>query len=135
VASGDDLAYQWYVSTDGGSNFTAISNGGVYSGVTSATLSLSSGINSSFNNYKYRVNVTNTCDNIGVTSSIVGLTIYSSAYVNITSQPASVTVTQGSSTSFSAPQTMLTLLIYQERRILLIVHPPVILVTIISVWT
>jgi gliding motility-associated-like protein len=101
VASGDDLAYQWYVSTDGGSNFTAISNGGVYSGVTSATLSLSSGINSSFNNYKYRVNVTNTCDNIGVTSSIVGLTIYSSAYVNITSQPASVTVTQGSSTSFS----------------------------------
>ncbi|MCF8407136.1 MAG: tandem-95 repeat protein, partial [Chitinophagaceae bacterium] len=99
VASGDDLSYQWFVSTDGGSNFTAISNGGVYSGATLATLSLSSGINNTYNNYKYRVKVTSTCDNIGITSNTVGLYIYTSANVNITSQPASVTVTQGSTTT------------------------------------
>src|SRR5204863_218625 len=37
AANGTALTYQWQVSTDGGTNYTNLTNGGVYSGVTTAT--------------------------------------------------------------------------------------------------
>ena len=40
AATGTSLSYQWQESTDGGNIFSSISNGGVYSGATSATLML-----------------------------------------------------------------------------------------------
>lgn len=45
------LAYQWYVNVPGSGTWTAVSNDGVYSGVTSATLSISS--TAGLNNYQY----------------------------------------------------------------------------------
>ena len=51
-------SYQWQVSTDGGSNFSNISNGSVYSGVTNDTLTVT--VDQSLDSYKYRCKVTNT---------------------------------------------------------------------------
>lgn len=52
AASGTSLSYQWQVDT--GSGFANITDAGVYSGSTTAALSLSS-ITIGMNNYKYRV--------------------------------------------------------------------------------
>lgn len=41
VAGNPALAYQWYYAAPNTANWTAVSNGGVYSGATSATLSIS----------------------------------------------------------------------------------------------
>ncbi|RZJ73313.1 choice-of-anchor D domain-containing protein [Flavobacterium sp.] len=41
-AGGNALAYQWYVAAPGAANWTALTNSGVYSGVTTTTLSVSS---------------------------------------------------------------------------------------------
>jgi|GEM_PF-2282518 len=49
---------QWQVSTDGGSNFNNISNGGVYSGATTITLNLTKP-SVSYSGYKYRAVFTN----------------------------------------------------------------------------
>jgi hypothetical protein len=49
--------FQWYQSTNGGATFSLLSNGGVYSGVTSAELTIN-GVTSAMNGYKYRVIVT-----------------------------------------------------------------------------
>jgi len=48
---GNTLAYQWYYSNSGDANWTALSNTGVFSGVTSSTLSISNV--SSVINYQY----------------------------------------------------------------------------------
>ena len=40
VAAGTTPTYQWQLSTDAGTTFTNISNGGVYSGATTATLTI-----------------------------------------------------------------------------------------------
>jgi len=40
IASGTSLTYKWQVSTDNGANFTDLSDGGVVSGATTATLNL-----------------------------------------------------------------------------------------------
>jgi hypothetical protein len=64
----------WEVSTDGGTNYSIITNGGVYSGATTATLTITAAP-SSMTGFKYRVKATNACG-------------------NATSTPGSLTVTQ-----------------------------------------
>ncbi len=64
-------AYQWQVSTDNGANFNNLSNGGVYSGVTTNTLSISN-VTLSMNNYQYRCIVSNSYGS--VTSDVATLT-------------------------------------------------------------
>ncbi|MEL1247111.1 choice-of-anchor D domain-containing protein [Flavobacterium helocola] len=39
---GNALAYQWFFATPGGATWTAVTNGGIYSGATTASLSISS---------------------------------------------------------------------------------------------
>lgn len=51
VAGGNPLAYQWYVNVPGNAGWTAVTNGGVYSGATSANLNISSTVG--LNNYQY----------------------------------------------------------------------------------
>ncbi len=51
-------AYQWQESIDGGTNFTDIVNGGVYSNATTATLNIA-GVTLSMNNYGYRCVISN----------------------------------------------------------------------------
>ncbi len=50
-------ARQWQVSTNGGSTWSNLSNGGVYSGVTTSTLTLTN-IPASYNSYRYRCRLT-----------------------------------------------------------------------------
>jgi len=59
-ATGTGLTYQWQVSTDG-TNYTNLTNSGIYSGSTTSTLSLSSGISNTYNNYLYRCEISGTC--------------------------------------------------------------------------
>ncbi|MCB0471791.1 MAG: DUF11 domain-containing protein, partial [Flavobacteriaceae bacterium] len=58
TASGSNLTYQWQLSTDGGSSFNDLSNGGIYSGTATATLSISP-VTVSLNGYQYQVIVNN----------------------------------------------------------------------------
>jgi len=58
-ASGSSISYQWRVSTNGGSTWTNVSNGGVYSGATTSTLSVTP--TAEMHNYQYRLRATNSC--------------------------------------------------------------------------
>jgi len=53
------LTYNWQVSTNGGSTW-ANASGGVYSGNTTATLTLTSAAKATYNNYQYRCQVSAT---------------------------------------------------------------------------
>ncbi|WP_185145799.1 DUF11 domain-containing protein [Chryseobacterium sp. SNU WT5] len=52
-----NLTYQWQVSSNGGSTWTNISNGGVYSGATTNTITIT-GATVGINNYQYRAKIT-----------------------------------------------------------------------------
>lgn len=70
ITGGGTITYLWQVSTDGGSTWASAS-GGVYSGGTTATLSISD--NTGLDGYKYRVQLSATGADT-VTSSVVTLT-------------------------------------------------------------
>jgi subtilisin-like proprotein convertase family protein len=53
TATGGPITYQWQQSTDGGTTWTNISNGGNFSGATTGTLTVS-GTTAAMNNYRYR---------------------------------------------------------------------------------
>lgn len=65
TASGINVTYQWQVNT--GSGWTNIINGGVYSGATTAMLTLT-GVQLSMNGYTYRCVSTSYCPGIGITN-------------------------------------------------------------------
>ncbi|MCW3092383.1 MAG: hypothetical protein JWP81_3452 [Ferruginibacter sp.] len=54
AAYGGTLTYAWEVSTNGGTTWSTVTNGGIYSGATTKRLT----ITSATNNYKYRGSVT-----------------------------------------------------------------------------
>jgi hypothetical protein len=58
VATG--IAYQWQLSTNGGSSYGNLSNNSTYSGVTTATLGITS-VTLAMNGYKYRCVISGTC--------------------------------------------------------------------------
>ena len=92
-------SYQWQVST--GSGFSNVTNGGVYSGATSATLSIT-GATAAMSGYQFQAVVTGTVAP-AVTSSAATLTV--STAPAITAQPGNATVTAGGNTSFSVSAT------------------------------
>lgn len=95
-ATGSAIAYQWQVSTDGGSTYTDIA------GANTATYSIVSTVLTQ-NNNKYRCVVSGACTP-AATSTAASLTL--SAAPSITSQPvASATICEGASTSFSVSAT------------------------------
>lgn len=59
VAAGTSPTYRWQVSTDNGNTFANVSNGGVYAGATTATLTITAPP-VSMSGYLYRVVVTGT---------------------------------------------------------------------------
>ncbi|TNE54448.1 MAG: T9SS type A sorting domain-containing protein [Bacteroidetes bacterium] len=71
TASGTSKAYQWQVDT--GSGYGNVSNGGVYSGATTASLTIT-GATGTHDGYKYRCYVSNGCGN--ATSNEATLSIY-----------------------------------------------------------
>ena len=100
AGSGSGILYQWQVNT--GSGFANISNGGVYGGAATATLTLT-GANTIYNGYQYRCLLSNsTCTTPG-TSAAATLTV--NALPAITSNPVSQTICTGSNVSFSTTAT------------------------------
>ena len=99
VASGGSgsLSYQWEESTDGGSSWTAISDGGIYSGTTTDQLMLSS-VSTLNDTYQYRVQV-----NTGACSAVVssGATLTVEGPIDISAEPTASTICAGDNTSFS----------------------------------
>lgn len=71
VSASNATVYQWQVNT--GAGFSAISNGGVYSGATSSTLSIT-GATAGMTNYQYRVVATGSCTP-SATSTAASLTV------------------------------------------------------------
>lgn len=65
--------YQWQVSTDGGANYNNITNGAQYSGADAATLVVLNA-DLTFNTYKYRCIVTNSCNTLTATAAVLTVT-------------------------------------------------------------
>ncbi len=98
AATGTGLTYQWQLSTTGaGGPWNNISNGGVYSGVTTTTLSVT-GITVPMNGYLYRAVISGTCLPAATTNN--GALIVNTP-VSITTQPANNSICATGTTSFS----------------------------------
>ncbi|MFN5031167.1 MAG: T9SS type A sorting domain-containing protein [Flavobacteriia bacterium] len=90
------VTYQWQVSTNGGSTWSNISNGGYYSGVSSSTLQVVNPI-TGMSTYLYRCVLTNTCGSVNSNTAILYVLPISS-FSNSTTQACG---TWGSSSSVS----------------------------------
>ena len=91
VASNDVTAYQWY-EDQGGDNWTTITNGGIYAGATSASLTLS-GLTVANNGWKYKCIVTGIAS---AESNSASLFVIQSPSVTASPANASVCSTGGS---------------------------------------
>ncbi len=80
------ISYQWQLSTDGGNSYNNISNGGVYSGATTATLSLI-GVTTLLNNNRYRVLLSNTSCTAPTASNGVSLTVRQLPSITLAAAP------------------------------------------------
>ena len=91
---------QWQVSTNGVATFTNITDGGVYSGATTGTLSITGGT-AAMNGYQYREVFTNGSGT--ATSGISTLTVDYAP--TITASPSNVSINSGGNTALSASAT------------------------------
>jgi alpha-tubulin suppressor-like RCC1 family protein len=96
VAAVAATALQWQMSADGGTSWTDLSDGGVYSGVTSATLSLSN-VPLSLDGHQYRCVATNELGSAA--SAAAALSVPA---IGITAHPASQTALPGQNVIFTA---------------------------------
>ncbi|WP_099469664.1 InlB B-repeat-containing protein [Konateibacter massiliensis] len=88
MATGVGLSYRWQVNT--GSGFSYISNGGVYSGATTATLTIT-GATAGMNGYQYRAVVEGTYSPVATSTSAL-LTLNAAPTYTITFDPNGGTV-------------------------------------------
>lgn len=102
VATGTGLVYQW--QADNGSGYANLSNTGIYSGVTSATLNLST-VSNTLHGSAYRCIVTGTCAPAVISG---GAMLYINSVPAIFSQPVDKLVCVGSATTFSIGATAAT---------------------------
>ncbi|GAB2835448.1 reprolysin-like metallopeptidase [Ferruginibacter profundus] len=99
VATGTTPTYQWQESTNGGTSFTNITNGGVYSGVTTATLTLT-GVTAGMSTYQYRCIVSGATSCSALNSVNAILTVNTAPAIS--AQPvAATTLCEGSNTTFT----------------------------------
>ena len=97
AASGDPTpTVQWEVNAGGG--FTAVSNGGVYSGATAGTLTITDAT-AAMNGYQYEAVFSNGVSP-NATSSAAALTV--NTVPAVTLQPSAATVNAGGNTAFTA---------------------------------
>ncbi|MGC4101782.1 reprolysin-like metallopeptidase [Ferruginibacter sp.] len=102
AATGPTLTYQWQESTNGGTSWTNITNGGIYGGATTTTLALT-GVTAGMNNNQYRAIISGTTSCGSATTSTATLTVNTAPAV--TTQPAASTICTGSNTSFTSAAT------------------------------
>ena len=98
-ATGTTPTYQWQESTNGGGTWSNVANGGVYSGATTATLTLT-GVTAGMSGYQYRciVNGAATCSAANSTAG----TLTVNTAPSITTQPiASTTLCAGGATTYT----------------------------------
>ena len=95
AATGSNVIYQWQIND--GTGFANLSNGGIYSGATTATLSLSA-VTPAMNGYQYRCLVSNPTCTTPAVSSAATLTV--NTLPSIGTQPVSQTICSGSDVSF-----------------------------------
>jgi GEVED domain len=88
TATGTGLGYQWEVSVNGGTDYTALSNDATYDGVTTNTLVINDAT-SGMDQYMYRAVVTGSAPCASATSDAAVLSI---SDIGITSQPSGVTL-------------------------------------------
>ena len=70
VASTDASSYQWQVSTNNGTSWTNVSNGGVYSTATTSSLTIT-GATANMSSYQYRCVLTNSCGTTNSSPSVL----------------------------------------------------------------
>jgi Secretion system C-terminal sorting domain len=99
VAAGTTPVYQWQVNT--GSGFVNLANGAPYSGVTTATLTIT-GVTGAMTGYLYRCVLSNTCT-VAFNSGSAALNV--GAVATITTQPSGSTVCTGVNTTFTVTAT------------------------------
>lgn len=92
--------FQWQLSTDGGVTYANISNGGVYSGATSSSLTISNAA-AAMNNNRYRCIASTACGN--TTSASALLTV--NQLPAVTGQPQDLTGCAGSNQTFTVNAT------------------------------
>jgi hypothetical protein len=78
-AGGFPLVYQWYVSVPGNTGWTALTNNAIYSGVTTATLTISNTIG--LDNYQYYCQVRENAVTCFTASQAVRLTTQSTTWI------------------------------------------------------
>ena len=99
AASGQPTpTYQWQVSTDGGTTWSPVSNAGVYSGATSATLTIT-GVTVGMNGYQYQALAINAAALSGVASTAGTLTVTAAPVFSV--NPVSQLVASGSILTFT----------------------------------
>lgn len=86
AAGAGTLNYQWQVSSNAGSTYTNLINGGVYSGVTTATLSITAPP-VSMSGYYYRVVINGTAACAAATSAFAILTVNPLPTIVISANP------------------------------------------------
>ncbi|GAB2812120.1 T9SS type A sorting domain-containing protein [Ferruginibacter profundus] len=86
VAAGTGLTYQWQVTTNGGATYLNITDGGVYSGATTATLSITAPP-LSMSGYRYRVIINGSSACTATVSNSATLTVNPLPVITIYSHP------------------------------------------------
>lgn len=93
-------SFQWQLSINGGATWANITNSGVYTGATTAALSINSVI-ASMNTYQYRCVASVLCGSTNSTGALLTVQLAPA----ITTQPVNSTLCAGSASSFSVTAT------------------------------
>lgn len=100
ITSASATGFQWQFSIDGGTTYNNVTNGGVYSNATTATLNIT-GATAGMNTYRYRCIASTIC---GSTTSAAGILTVNAAPA-ITAQPQDVTLCSGTGNTFCVTAT------------------------------
>ena len=101
TATGTAMTYQWQLSTDGGTTYNNVTNGGIYSNATTTALTIT-GVTAVMNSYKYRSVINGTC---APAATSAASTISISSPVVVSAQPLNKAVCNNSTANFSVTAT------------------------------